>query len=405
MAKSISFGLEEALKKTLESISPLGTETVLLGDAVDRIVAEDLVSKVDSPSIHASMKDGYAVRSTDLHGAAKGNPVSLRVSGCASAGIDSDHTVSEGSTVRILTGARIPEGADAVLAEEFVEVKEGGIVAGNDAGPGRNILLKGSDVAVGQKVVEKDTPLTPGLVGLLAAAGFGEVPVFRRPKVAVIATGDEVVAPGAPLPEGKLYASNMVTLCAFCNRYGMKTFPATAKDTEPAIRGAIRTALDTTDAVITSGGAWTGDRDLVAKILTDMGWNKVFHRVRIGPGKAVGFGILEEKPVFILPGGPPSNLMGFLQLALPGLMRYAGYAAPGLPTKSVRVASDLSGRDMDWTQFIFGAIENGRGGAVFHSLRQKSRLESMALATAVAALPEGTVDIPEGEEITVQLLS
>jgi molybdopterin molybdotransferase len=158
------------------------------------------------------------------------------------------------------------------------------------------------------------------------------------------------------------------------------------------------------DAVITSGGAWTGDRDLVAQILERLGWQQVFHRIRIGPGKAVGFGTLQEKPIFILPGGPPSNLMGFLQIALPGLLKLAGYQCCGLPMLNVRLACQLTGRFADWTQFIYGTLEPSPDLTIFHPLEGKSRLRSMAEAQAVAAIPEGQTVLPAGAVIQAQLL-
>ncbi|MCP4715087.1 MAG: molybdopterin molybdotransferase MoeA, partial [Deltaproteobacteria bacterium] len=225
-----AIGLDEALGHTLARISPLGTKNVGLFDASDRIAGESLHAKVYSPSIDASLKDGYAVRSGDVAGATAEHPVRLALSGHMAAGDLRDRKVAPGTTIRILTGARIPKNADAVLAEEFVET-EGDIVwAQNTAGPGRNILPKGSDVTPGKMIVSQGHKLTPGLVGLLAAAGHDRVQVFRNPHVAILGTGDEVVAPGRPLPEGKLYASNMATLGAWCARYGMKSRMALVKD-------------------------------------------------------------------------------------------------------------------------------------------------------------------------------
>jgi molybdopterin molybdotransferase len=164
------------------------------------------------------------------------------------------------------------------------------------------------------------------------------------------------------------------------------------------------TAAEEADAVVTSGGAWSGDRDLVARMLEQLGWKKVFHRVRIGPGKGAGFGILAGKPVFILPGGPPSNLMGFLQIALPGLQRLAGFENPGLSRAVMQMAEEVSGLEKDWTQFIFGVILNSGELPLFHPLRSKSRLQSMAKAQAVVAIPEGTTKIAAGTIVTAQLL-
>jgi molybdopterin molybdotransferase len=143
---------------------------------------------------------------------------------------------------------------------------------------------------------------------------------------------------------------------------------------------------------------------MVARILERLEWRQVYHRIRIGPGKAVGFGMLQEKPVFILPGGPPSNLMGFLQIALPGLLTLAGHRPAGLPVRPVRLATALNGRFADWTQFVYGEIEDRDDGPVFHSLAWKSRLQSMALATAIVAIPEGEVHLAAGSVVNAQYL-
>ena len=404
MVRYLPLGLEEALTLTLERLTPLGTESVTLMGAVDRIAARDLHAMVDSPSVDASLKDGYAVCSADIASASAETPVQLRVIGCAAAGGRQNFNLAPGNAIQILTGAKIPAGADAVLSEEFVRRDGEHIHARDVAEPGRNILAKGSDVALGEKIITDGQALTPGLVGFLAAAGHSCIPVYRRPRVAVIATGDEVVAPGQPLPDGKLYASNITTLGAWCRRYGLSTDLTIVRDDPQEITAALQSAQETANAIITSGGAWTGDRDMVARILEQLGWQQVFHRIRIGPGKAVGFGLLNALPVFILPGGPPSNLMGFLQIALPGLLKLAGHAHPHLPTRPVRLVEDLRGRYADWTQFVYGMVENRSSQPLFHSLANKSRLQSMAEATAVVAIPEGEVLLPAGSVVEAQCL-
>ena len=153
------------------------------------------------------------------------------------------------------------------------------------------------------------------------------------------------------------------------------------------------------DAVLTSGGAWTGDRDLVVRVLTKLGWRKVYHRVRIGPGKAVGLGLLRGKAVFVLPGGPPSNLIAFLQLALPGLLRLSGLNFPQLSTKSVVLSNPVEGQ-RDWTQFIFGRFKHENGQYRFYPDKQASRLRSIAEAEGVISIPEGVDHIPAGREIS-----
>lgn len=405
MVKTLPLGLEEAQKLTLERIHSLSTIRVELLDGLNMALSEDMPAKVDSPSIDASLKDGYALISGEVAGATREYPVRLKLAGRVSAGDDRKVRVAPGTAVRVLTGAKIPTGADAVVPEEFTKIDEDSVLVCIDAEPGRNILPKGTDVAVGRIVAEKGSLVTPGLAGIMAAAGHKHVSVVRSPLVAIIATGNEVVAPGRPLPEGKLYASNMTTLGGWCRRYGMQVRLDVIQDEPDELYRVLGQQAEATDAVVTSGGAWTSDRDLVAQVLERLGWKQVFHRIRIGPGKAVGFGLLKEKPVFILPGGPPSNLMGFLQIALPGLLKLAGHRAAGLPRGNVRLASDLRGRDADWTQFCYGILEQGPDVPTFHYIKDKSRLRSMAEAQAVVTIPEGKKVLPAGSIVAAQLLA
>lgn len=401
--KGMFLGLKEALFLTLENITPLPAENVPLVESVDRVAASDLYALVDSPFMDSSRKDGYAVLSHEVLDATAEKPVRLRLLGSISAGDEKDITIKPGKTVRVLTGARIPTGADAVVAEEYVKKEDRDVLVEAFAEP-KNILKRGSDAAFGECILRKGQKVSPVMAGLLAAAGHSVVPVVRNPVVGIIGTGDEIVEPGQPLAEGKLYASNIMTLAGWCNRYKMKPRLTVVKDDHDAIFRAIRALSDETDAVITSGGAWTGERDLVSRILENLGWKEVFHRIRIGPGKAVGFGMLDNKPVFILAGGPPSNLMGFLQIALPGLLALSGHTNPGLPRMNARLASELREGELDWTDFFFGTLEFDDGLPNFYPMKKRSRLRSIAKATAVVAIPEGKDCLQEGSVISVQLL-
>lgn len=402
--KRLSLGLKEALRLTLEQIGPLPAEHVAVTDSVDRIVASDLFALVDSPSVDASLKDGYAVLSRDITHATTHAPARLRLIGSMAAGSDKDMRIQPGTTVRILTGARIPTGADAVVREEVVQLQGNSVLIEKPVEAGTDILPRGIDVTSGNCILRSGQEISPGLAGLIAAAGHSRIPVFRNPLVAIIATGDEIVAPGRLLPEGKLYASNIVTLAGWCNKHKMKTLLTIVGDDRREIVGVLERLSVETDALITSGGAWAGDHDMVATVLEGLGWKKVFHRIRIGPGKAVGFGTLNEKPLFVLPGGPPSNLMGFLQIALPGLLALSGHRYPGLPTITARLGSEIRGKEPDWTDFVFGVLEFDAPLPTFHPLEQRSRLSSIAEATALASIPEGRDHLPEGSVIPVQLL-
>lgn len=402
--KNLSIGLGEALTITLKHMKPLAVERIELAKSTDRIAASDLYALVDSPSIDSSSKDGYAVVSYDIVDATPAMPVNLKMAGHLAAGEKTEMTLKPGTTVRVLTGARIPAGADAVVSDEFVKPEGNDIVVMNFAEPNQNILRRGRDVVSQTCIIRQGTQITPGIIGLIAAAGHDTVPVFKKPTVANIGTGDEIVAPGEPLGEGKLYASNIMTINAWCSRYGMKTNMTVVRDDFDTLTGTLKTIAADADAVITSGGAWTGERDLVGKTLEGLGWQQYFHRIRIGPGKAVGFGMLAGKPVFILPGGPPSNLIGFLEIALPGLLALAGHAQCGLPRTHARLAVDLEGRERDWTRFFFGSLKEEEEFPVFHPLNSSSRLRDMAEADAIASIPEGQECLKKGSVISVQLL-
>jgi molybdopterin molybdotransferase len=207
-----SLGLKEALRLTLDHIKPLPAEDVAFIDSVDRIVASDLFALMDSPSVDASLKDGYAVISSELAHATPQTPARLRLVGSVAPGGDRDIRIQPGTTVSILTGGRIPTGADAVIREEAMKQEDNTVLIEKPVEPGTDILPRGIDVTSGGCILRSGQRISPGLAGLMAAAGHSRIPVFRNPVVAIIGKGDELIAPGDPLPEGKLYASNIATL-------------------------------------------------------------------------------------------------------------------------------------------------------------------------------------------------
>lgn len=402
--KDLSLGLKEALSLVVRNVEPLGVESLHLVDCVGRTAARDLFALVDSPSMDSSRKDGYAVASRETASANPRDPVRLRILGSIGAGEVKDIQIEPGTAVRMLTGAPIPSGADAVVAEEDVKRSGNDVLIESSVERGQNVLPHGSDVSSGECIIQSGRQISPLTAGLLAAAGHSLLPVFRTPTVGIVAIGDELVQPGSVLPDGSVYESNTVTLAGWCGRYGMKACTMMVKDDHGAISKATKVLIGKTDAVLTSGGSWLGDHDMVAQVLEDLGWKKIFHRIRIGPGKGAGFGIVDQKPVFILAGGPPSNLIGFLEIALPGLLTLSGYSSPGLPSMEARLASGLSGGTADWTDFFFGTIEYADGLPTFCPQVKHTRLNSIAKATAVVAIPEGQDSLPEGSTVRVQLL-
>ena len=317
-------GFNEAAGLSMQKVNVLGSETVSIMTASGRIAAEDIYAGVDSPSVDASLKDGYAVISSDLSEAAPDAPVRLDVTGRIAAGDEAQKRVMSGKTIRVLTGAPVPAGADAVLAEEFAKTGQDYIHAGKGAEKGRNILPQGSDVRKGEMLIKAGHQLTPPVISLLVAGGVSRACVFRRPAVGLLATGSEVLLPGSPMESGKLFASNAALQNAWLSSFGMETDIKQAGDRHGEISHKVNELSLTSDVLITSGGTWKGDRDLIIKVLTGLGADIVFHRVRMGPGKAVGLAVFRGKPVFCLPGGPTSNEIAFLMIALPAILKMAG---------------------------------------------------------------------------------
>lgn len=401
--KLYDIGLEEALSMVLGDLKRLSPVVLPVDEVCDLIAAEDLFAAADCPSATSSLKDGYAVVSKDIEEASKDDPVKLRVTGMSAAGDSTSGAVEPGSAIKVLTGARLPQGADAVISIEFTREQANQVLCLKNAEPGRNVLSRGTDVETGDLVVSKGEMLTPALTGFLAAGGVHQIPVFPSPRVAIVATGDEVVAPGGPLKPGQLYASNLVTLNSWLRHFGFPVKSRVVKDNPKEIRRTFTSMLSDADALLTSGGAWKSERDLTVRVLDEMGWELIFHRVRMGPGKAVAMGMLDEKPVFCLPGGPPSNEMAFLQLALPGLFQIAGRSPIPFGIKKVRLASEVGG-DFTWTQF-YQAILERRGEEWWGvPLKMKSRIQSQARAKALIKVPEGVDRIEAGDMIEVQVL-
>jgi molybdopterin molybdotransferase len=222
--------------------------------------------------------------------------------------------------------------------------------------------------------------------------------------VAVIASGNEVVIPGKPLAEGQLYASNMVEICSWLTVFGIPHSAVLVDDRRQEIQSAITAGLAEADAFVTSGGAWGSERDLILEVVEQLNWQGIYRRVKMGPGKPVGFGLLEQKPFFILPGGPSSNEMAFLQLALPAIMKMKGDPKFSFPVARAQLRETVRG-PKDWTQFIHARLEKEKHQLIVRPAKLKSRLISMARKDAVIVIPEGWAEWVAGEIIEIQLLN
>jgi len=397
-------GFEQARDLVRQSISPLGLETVPTSELVGRVCGKDAIAQIDYPSCDASLKDGYAVVSEDVAAATPSRPIMLNLVGLVAAGDPCLATVARGSAVRVLSGATIPAGADAVLAEEFAEAGNGRISALACAEPGRNILFTGAEIRRGETLVHEGHIFTPSMVSLVVAGGVERCPVYRRPTVGILATGMAVLLPGTPPEDGKLFASNLALQQAWLQSRGFRTLVRCAGDSFGDLTAAVESLMSETDILLTSGGAWKGDRDLIVKVLDSLGWDQIFHRVRIGPGKAAGMGFLKGKPIFCLPGGPPSNEVAFLLLAFPAVMQAAGYRrSPYLHLTGV-MEKEVSGQS-DWTQVIHCRAEKRDSSIHLTPIERLRRLHTMSRADGLVLIPEGVEFIPAGAAVELICLT
>ena len=409
--------VEDALDRVLRLVRELPVERVPLLDADGLTLAEDVRSPFDIPALTNSAMDGYAVRAADVAGASEASPVTLEVVGQVQAGQLPPGPVGEGGTIRIMTGAPAPEGADAIVPYEFtdeVERRATGlalryIAIRHAAHPGDHMRPAGEDAAKGELILERGRTLDPPAIGLLAAFGFADAPVVRRPRVAVLATGDEVQTPGEALEPGRLFDSNSYGTAAALRRWGAEpVLLGIARDNMDDLRAKIRQGLEA-DLLITTAGVSAGAFDMVKDALAELG-SIDFWAVRMRPARPIAFGLLRapdgrEVPHLGLPGNPVSALVALVELGRPALAKMMGREPAPLPTVRAVLDDDLLNTD---ERRVYARVTLDRREDGLHARltgRQGSNLlTSMGLAQGLAICPEDMPLRQAGERAPVQLL-
>ena len=401
--------LAEARAHVLSHCVPRAPLPVRLEDAIGCVLAGSVVAQEPVPPFANSAMDGYAVRADDVAGAGPDATVRLAVIDTVAAGSGADVAVVAGTAVRIMTGAPMPQGADAVVP---VEDTRGGrsatrveILVGSPAG--RHIRAAGSDIEAGQEVVAAGRLLGPAHLGVLASIGVRRPVVVPRPRLAVISTGDELVDDDRPLRPGQIRESNRPMLVALARSFGVDAVDlGTVPDDRALLTSALVEAADTYDAVVTSGGVSMGDFDLVKVVLgelADMRWMQI----AIRPAKPFAFGILGGTPVFGLPGNPVSSMVSLALLGVPGLRRLAGRSDIDLPRVTATAGPGLTRRPDGRTAYLRVVCTwtpDGRLRADPVPLQASHHLAAAADANGLAELPDGP-GVPEGAQVTVVLLA
>jgi molybdenum cofactor synthesis domain-containing protein len=387
---------------------PLGSEALGLLEAHNRVLAEDITSALDIPPFNRSTVDGYAVKAAGTFGAEESNPVKLRVCGMVHIGEPPAVSVAEGEAAEIVTGAPIPEGADAVVMVEDTNREKDVVSVYGAVTPSENVMKKGADIRKGSTVLVKSQVLGSREIGVLAALGKAQVKVHRVPTVAVLSTGAEVTAPGEKLPAGKIYDINAYSLStAVLESGGTPVYAGVVPDEKAELRAALERALASADMVITSGGVSVGPKDLMPQTVAALGEpGLIVCGVAVKPGKPTTVALVGEKPVFALPGHPTSALLLFHLLVRPVIQVWAGRpAGETVAVKAVAGARLFSARGRRTfvmvklkrdagERLVAEPVETGASGAI----------TTLAKADGFVEIPENQQFIDAGEAVVVTLL-
>lgn len=399
-------GVEEALARVLAAFEPLPPERKPILEALGQVLAEDIFAEMDIPPLANSAMDGYAVRCEDTDGASPDHPRRLRVVADLAAGYVLEVPIQPGTAVRIMTGAPVPPGAGAVIPFEEVERDGDDILVFRPYSYHKNIRAAGEDVHAGQKVLAKGTVLRPQEIGMLAALGRQEALVHRRPRVAILSTGDEVIAVDAPWQPGKIRDANSYSNAAQVLRYGgIPLRLGIACDDIADLTAKIRAGLEQgADLFLTSGGVSVGDFDVVKQVLAAEG-EMAFWRVRMKPGKPLAFGHIRGVPLLGLPGNPVSAMIAFELFARPAILKMLGRTQLDKPTVEAILLDEIKRKD-DRRHYLRVSLEDKEG--VYHARLTGDQgsgiLLSMVLAQGLAIIPEDVDHLPAGSRVRVMML-
>jgi molybdopterin molybdotransferase len=400
-----SITVAEARDIVLATVVALGAEKVPITEGLGRVLAEDVGSPWDLPPCDNTGMDGFAVRFADVASASRAHPVQLKILENLPAGYVATQAVTEGTAIRIMTGAPVPAGADAIVRREDTQADEATVSIMAAAQPGEHIRRAGEDVREGQAVLAAGAVLTAGAVGMLASLGRSFVQVTQRPRVAVISTGDELVDVDGDRRDGRIIASNTYSLAAqVLECGGIPVLLGIAPDTMEAIEAKFREAM-TCDVILSSGGVSVGDYDFINDVLRNLGSEMKFWKVAMKPGHPLAFGLLGTKPTFGLPGNPVSSMVSFEQFVRPALLRMMGHRDVFRPVIRARATESLRQKPGRMTFLRAIVARAGEGYTVSTTGTQSSGvLSSMVRANGLLLFPADLAEIAEGSLVDVQII-
>ena len=390
----------------LGRVTPVGTEAVPLEEAAGRVLARAVTACRDVPPFDRSPYDGYAFRAADTAGADAGRPVTLRVLEEIPAGSMWTRTVESGAAAKILTGAPIPPGADAVVKYEETRFTEDTVTISAAFSSGENIVPRGEDVRAGDTLAGPGTVIDAALLGTLAAQNEAEPSVYRVPRVGIITTGSELAEPGETLTGGRIVNTNRYTLAAALRLAGCEPVFLGAPEDDPAlIASVIDRGLSNCEMILTTGGVSVGDYDYTPDAMERAGCEILVRTLFLKPGGASAYALRDGKLVCGLSGNPASAMTNFYAVVLPALRKLRGLHEPRLTELTVRLASDF-GKRSPKTRLIRGRLDLADGTARMHVSRAQGNgvLHSLAGCDLLAEIPAGSGRLPAGTELTAYII-
>ncbi|MBX9878430.1 MAG: molybdopterin molybdotransferase MoeA [Candidatus Obscuribacterales bacterium] len=401
---------DEALQQILSNVPLMPAKRLTLETLPGFVIAEPVVANFDMPLFDNSAVDGFGVLSNTTQSASDTAPCKLTLQATIQAGDHANYTLNENSALKILTGAPVPASVDAVVMKEFTEECNGSVLIKQSASPGMNIRRKGEEFRAGQTVLESGMLANASVIGLLATLGYSSFSAYKKPTVAVMSTGNELVQPGQSLKPGQIYDSNSFALATALNSLGLLGVEKLhAKDDPDSTRKTLQKALQA-DVVISCGGVSVGDYDFVKDIAEAMGIKTIFWRIAIKPGKPVYFGILDNgnaqrKLIFGLPGNPVSALVTFHQLVKPALLKMMGlnYQPLKLTAKLTAPLKKQAGR----MEFVRGRLASESGQLVVSPAKGQDShmMGGIAKADCLIYFPLEAQVLNAGDIVTVEQLN
>jgi molybdopterin molybdotransferase len=398
--------VSEAQEIILKCVAPIGVESVPLVDALQRVIAEAVVSPRDIPPTDNSAMDGYAVQYRDVEGASAERPAILDVIDILPAGKMPQRQVAAGQAIKIMTGAPMPAGADTVIQVEHTNANDRKVEIYQAPAAGSHLRRRGEDIRRGECVIAKDTRLRPAELGVLASVGKAQVLVYQRPRVAILATGDEIADLGDPDAGHKIINSNSYTLAGqVIEAGGTPLLLGVAPDERHEMSRRIASGLKA-DVLITSGGVSVGDFDYVRECLDQAGFTAHFWTVALRPGSPVTFGAVGQVPVFSLPGNPVASMVTFELFVRPALLKINGYTEL-FRTRSTAILQDEVRKRRGVRTFLRGILSqvNGQDVVTTTGPQGSGILRSMNLANCLIDIPEDVEQLQAGEMIQIISLS